>query len=123
MSSERRIQSSRANGALSHGPTTPHGKSRSARNHTHHGLLAQTVVVPGENPASFKALLAALETELQPTNQIELNCVETVAVARWRLMRLWHMEKASLQHEMSKQDPGARDPATHAALAFRALCD
>jgi hypothetical protein len=123
MSSERRIQSSRANGALSQGPTTPPGKSRSVRNRTRHGLLAQTIVLAGEKPASFKALLAAFETELQPRTQIETSCVETMAVARWRLMRLWGMEKASLQHEMSKQDPGQHDPATHAALAFRALCD
>jgi hypothetical protein len=49
MSSARRIQASRANGALSKGPTTAEGKLRCARNALKHGLRARTIVPDDEN--------------------------------------------------------------------------
>ncbi len=123
MSSERRIQASRLNGAKSKGPKTPEGKLRSAGNSRRHGVLARTIVLDDERAASFTTLLAAFESELQPAGAVEQACVENMAVARWRMMRLWGMEKAGLQFQMSKQDPAAHDPATKAAVAFRSLCD
>jgi hypothetical protein len=54
-----------------------------------------------------------------------------MAVARWRQMRIWGMEKAAMEHEMRRQgeipnsialDP-AEDAATRAAIAFRTLSD
>jgi hypothetical protein len=62
MSSERRIQTSRANGAKSQGPKTPEGKLRSARNRLH-DVLARTIVLDDEH-AAFTALLDAFESEL-----------------------------------------------------------
>src|SRR5579863_2385025 len=123
MSSERRIASSRANGALSYGPKTPEGKLRSARNSIRHGVLARTIVLQEESAASFNNLLAAFEQELQPHGPVERSCVENMAVARWRMLRLWGMEKAGLQLEMARQDPNLQDAPTRAAGAFRALCD
>ena len=91
-----------------------------ARRHT---TLARTVVLGDERAASFTALLAALEHELQPVGEVEAACVESMAVARWRIMRLWGIEKAALQLHISRQHPGQDDPPTHAAIAFGALCD
>lgn len=123
MSSDRRIAASRANGAQSNGPKTPAGKLRSARNSLRHGILARTIVLDEESAASFNRLLSAFERELQPRGPVEKGCVENMAVARWRMMRLWGMEKAGLQFEMGKQDPTAHDGPTSAAMAFRALCN
>lgn len=122
MSSERRINASRANGALSPGPKTPLTKLRSARNSLRHGLLARTIVLDDERSTTFKALLAELETQLQPRDQVEKSCIENMVVARWRMMRIWSMEKAGLQHEISKQEDG-QDGPTRSAIAFRSLCD
>jgi hypothetical protein len=123
MSSERRIRSSRANGVLSRGPKTPESKARSVTNNLRHGLLSRTVVLEEENLKSFADLLTALERDLDPQDEVESGLVENMAVSRWRLLRLWAIERASLKIEMDKHDPATKDPGTRAALAFRALSD
>jgi hypothetical protein len=123
MSSEIRIATSRANGAKSRGPKTALGKSRSSQNGRRHGLLTKTVVLENERPAAFSDLLAAFEAELLPANQVEKVCVDTMAVAHWRLMRLWGIQKAGLQSEMRRQTEDKHDHATSTADAFRTICD
>jgi hypothetical protein len=126
MRTERQTQASRANGAKSRGPATPEGKLASSRNATTHGMLSGTIVLEGESKDRFRALLAALHEELQPRTPIETSLVENMAVARWRQMRIWGMEKAGMEHEMRRQAEASQsteDTATRSALAFRTLCD
>jgi len=51
--------------------------------------------------------------------------IETMAVARWRQMRLWAFEKSGLDHEIGKQegDITSEDAPTRAFLAFRGITD
>ena len=123
MSSERRIRASRANGALSQGPISDAGKAVSSRNGLRHGILAQTVVLDDEDSELFATLLSTLENELRPGDETDRALIENMAVARWRLMRLWGMEKAGLCHEMEKHQSSALNSPTRAALAFRSLSD
>ena len=123
MSSERRIKSSRANGAKSHGPSTPEGKLRSAASNLRHGILARTVVLDEENFESFTDLLEASDRLFNPEDEVEKACVENMAVSRWRLMRLWGVEKAGLAHEIRQKAPAAPDTPTRTAMAFRSLSD
>ena len=123
MSSQRRINASRRNGARSRGPKTEAGKQTSSRNSLRHGLLAKTVLLDEEDEPAFIQLLVTLEEEHQPTTQTERDLVETMGIARWRILRLWAMERANLQEEISKDDTPDRDASTRAALAFRKLSD
>jgi hypothetical protein len=123
MSSQRRIQSSRANGAKSHGPVTPEGKQKSSRNSLQHGILARHVVLDDEDAQSFDGLVCGLVAEFSPQTPAQLALVETMAVARWRLGRIWCIERETLQSEIEKHDP---DPITYparAALGFRDLAN
>src|ERR1035441_729229 len=117
MSSQRRIEASRANGAKSKGPVTPEGKAVSSRNRTRHGLLARSVVLEGENRVLFYRLFNGLRDEFGPAGAVEKALVETMTVARWRQMRIWSMEKAGLDYQISKQEEPV-DAPTKAALAF-----
>ncbi len=110
MTSDLRSQAARANGAKSRGPKTPDGKRRSSANSLRHGLLARTVVLEDENGNTFADLLAAFERDLHPQNEVERSLVENMAIGRWRLLRLWAIERASLKPEMERHDPEANDP-------------
>jgi len=123
MSSERRIRASRANGAKSPGPKTPESKRRSAANSLRHGLLSRTVVLEDEDFQAFSDLFSSLVRDLRPQNEIERTLVENMAIGRWRLLRLWEIERSSLKAEMDKHDPATKDSGACAALAFQALSD
>jgi len=123
MSSERRIQSSRLNGARSRGPITPEGKAASSQNGIRHGILANTVVLEGESKDCFEQLLAELTKELQPQTPTESALVETMAIARWRQMRIWGIEKASFDLEMARPEQAAHSKPIRAAIVFRNLAD
>jgi hypothetical protein len=148
VSSKFRIAASRANGAKSRGPVTdegkriaalntihstgpvtPEGKFRVSQNATRHGLLADSLVLEGESEARFCGLLAAFEAELQPESQIEHDQAEIMAVAHWRRMRLWSIEKAEYIEETRRRKAAANTvddgetPITHLARTFRTLAD
>jgi hypothetical protein len=92
-----------------------------------HSLLSRAVVVAGESNERFAALLAAFRDEFKPQTFLENSLVETMAVARWRLFRLWGVESTTISEEMRKQegDPASSSlpPAIRAALAMRSLSD
>jgi hypothetical protein len=154
MSSSLRIEASRANGAKSRGPVTEdgkrasaansakstgavtlEGKSRSSQNATRHGLLSKSIVLDGESAERFGIVLSILEDELNPVTGIEQRFVETMALAQWRQLRLWTVEKVQIDREARKQyldrygqefnrdDEVDDSPVTFAALAFRAMSD
>ena len=122
MSSDRRICASRANGAKSAGPKTPEGKRRSAKNGVRHGILSRTIVLEGEDTRAFAVLLSSFEAEFEPGTPSEAALIENMAIARWRLMRIWGIEKESFTLEIAKTN-AASQPVTRAAQAFRALSD
>ena len=92
MSSIRRINASRANGAFSIGPVTPEGKARSAANATHHGLLARAAVLDTEDAEAFQALLDAFLLKFQPADPVEEALVEEMTAYTWRMRRCWAIE-------------------------------
>ena len=103
MSSQRRIDASRANGAISHGPVTPEGKLICSQNATRHGLTANTVVVTNESHDKFEALMQNYIEELRPASPIQMDLVEQMSVAKWRQRRVWSAETATFDLAMDRQ--------------------
>ena len=113
LTKEERADISRRNGALSRGPVTDQGRRRVGRNGLPHTLLARTVVLDSESSDRFVSLLVQLSKEFQPRTTAEESLIETMAVSRWRHMRVWSLEKAGIVREI-KNSAGAfagEDPA------------
>jgi hypothetical protein len=120
MSSKRRIISSRANGAKSHGPSTPEGKLRSSQNAFRHGLLADCVVLNCESREAFLHLLQVHEDRFQPADGVEFGMIEEMVAAKWRIHRAWAMEKGLLEKEINLKLPGGSIPQVAAAVEYLA---
>jgi hypothetical protein len=92
MSSQLKKDTARANGAKSRGPKTPEGQARSSANSRQHGLTARTLLLPGESVEDFQLLLADYVDQFHPATGVEMDLVEAMASARWRIRRLLAME-------------------------------
>ena len=127
MRSDLQIQASRANGSKSRGPVTEEGKLTSSRNALKHGILSDTVLLPGENPASFEADAQDLFEEHKPVGHTEQELLEIMIIARWRRTRIWMLERTCLAGQMHQEclrvPESKLDPTTAAAIAFRNLAD
>src|SRR5712691_2298139 len=120
MLSDRKIEANRQNAQHSTGPSTPEGRAAVRLNGLKHGLCAETIVVPGEDPAEFQAMLDAYRAEYQPATPSAEFLVRQVAMADWRLLRLHriggsfhtmrHKELDCSRREELQCDADARQP-------------
>ncbi len=106
MSSLRRIQSSRSNGARSKGPSTPAGKLHSSLNAIRHGLCAKCVVVEGESRENFLLLLQQHVDRLRPADEVEFGMIEEMCASYWRQRRAWSLETGMFNKQMAIQPDG-----------------
>ncbi len=84
--SERQRLASIANGSRSRGPR-PENRERVKLNGLVHGLRAEQLILPGEDPAEFEALRRALHDEWDPATLTRALLVDRLALAAWRLRR------------------------------------
>ena len=110
MSSLRRVQSSKSNGALSKGPSTPAGKRNSSLNAIRHGLCAKCIVVDGESRENFLILLQQNVDSFRPAGEVEFGMIEEMCAAYWRQRRAWSLETGMFNKQMALQpDAGMMD--------------
>ncbi|HTS50397.1 MAG TPA: hypothetical protein VMH05_20770 [Bryobacteraceae bacterium] len=103
-------ESARINGAKSRGPKTEAGRQRSSQNALKHGLTAQTLVLPTEDPEEFNQLLTAYLDQFQPDGPAELHLVHEMVAAKWRLQRLAIIETQLYVEYMERAQEDADDP-------------
>lgn len=92
MNENEKADISRRNAALSTGPRTPEGKAASSMNALKHGLTAETLVLPSENPENFLAFAEDLLAALVPVGALEEILAERVIMNAWRLRRALRAE-------------------------------
>ena len=107
-----KAEAARANGAKSRGPATPEGRAKSSRNSLRHGLSAKSVLLPAESHEQFQLLLDAHIQQFHPANPVEMDLVEAMAVARWRLRRIWAIETSLFGHELERRAEDMDDEFT-----------
>ena len=129
MSSKRKIDSARANGAKSHGPATEAGRKKSSMNALKYGLTARTVVLPNENDDEYTVLLESYVQKFQPTDPVEMDLVVEMVNAKWRQRRLFLIESNLYQEQMQNQkeqmeeDYETYNESVEHACAFRKLSE
>src|SRR6476646_7796971 len=109
MTSLRQIESNRRNAQRSTGPKTQDGKQRSSRNAVRHGLTAETVIGPLEDPADYRAFEQAVTTAYDAETAVERELVLRLASLLWRLRRATSVETGLLQ--IQYEATTAPDPA------------
>jgi len=129
MSSQLKSDTARANGAKSRGPVTPEGRAASSRNSLRHGFTAASVVLPTESSEDFQSLLDSYIHQFHPQGGVEMDLVQTMAAARWRLRRISTIETTLLNNEMTRRakdcrrDLNSPDDAARLAWVFQKLAD
>jgi hypothetical protein len=122
-------ETARANGAKSRGPVTPEGRAASSRNSLRHGFAARSVVLPTESQEDFQALLDSYVDQFDPRGGVEMDLVQTMAAARWRLRRISTIETTLLNNEMTRRakdcrrDLNSPDDLARLAWVFQKLAD
>ncbi len=87
-----RAEINRANAQRSTGPCTPEGKLASSRNSLKHGLASGEVIIAGEDPAAFEAVLRDLLEEHQPANPTQELLINEMAQSYWLEQRAIHLQ-------------------------------
>jgi hypothetical protein len=68
-------------------PQPPREPKSTSRNSLKHGLASAQLIIPGEDPAAFEALITALLDEHQPANATEDLLVQQIAQSYWLTQR------------------------------------
>ena len=129
MSTQKRIASSRANGAKSRGPATPEGRARSSAAHLTNGLTSGVVVLSFESDEEYNALREEYLAYYQPQTRPQFDLVDHLVATRWRLNRVISLQSALMELQMHRQQPDIDDEFKgcggdiRAAIAYQHLCD
>src|ERR1051325_7339400 len=83
MGTPAQIAANRANAQHSTGPCSVEGKAVTRFNAFKHGVDAQSLVIPGEDPEEFARLTAGLFAHLEPEGPLETACAHAMVRAEW----------------------------------------
>lgn len=102
MSSAAQFVANQQNAQSSTGPTTEAGKATSSRNAFRHGLASGQIIIPGENPADYEALVAGLHSDHKPQTTTEHILVNGMATHHWLMLRAVRMLSLAMANPESK---------------------
>ena len=104
MSSRQKRKQARQNGALAAGTKSPEGIAKSSMNALSHGLTSKSLVLSNESHAAYDKLRLEYVNRFQPYDGVEMDLVDDMVSARWRLRRIAIMQTAALDLQMDKDD-------------------
>ncbi|HYI94297.1 MAG TPA: hypothetical protein VEX68_12185 [Bryobacteraceae bacterium] len=115
---------------MSNGPITEEGKARSSQNAIKHGLNSDKILVlHTEKQQDYDALRAAYLKRFAPQDEVELELVDEMVGAKWRLRRIRSIETETFEMRMELQDEyiqkRGENPtdSRRQAMAFKSLSD
>ena len=104
-----RSETARLNGSKSKGPKTPEGRHKSSLNALKHGLCSSSVLLSNESQARFTAHRDGYIARFSPADTVELDLIDQIVAASWRLRRALAMESAAYEREMVRRAPECED--------------
>jgi hypothetical protein len=102
MTGDKQSRANRRNARRSTGPTSERGKNTVRYNSLTHGLRAQTVLLPDEDPQAFEVLRQGLRDHHRPIGEQEGQLVDLIIMYTWRLGRAARVEASILNHYSRK---------------------
>ena len=116
MASEKQIEATRLNARHSTGPRSPEGQARSRFNALKSGIDAESILLPGEDPASLDSLRAEYYDHHQPVTPDGRDTLDAVIHAVCLMRRLRRIEAQFVRHEL-ENTPGL-DPSAPLGHVF-----
>jgi hypothetical protein len=110
MASPAQVTANRANAQSSTGPRSVEGKSAASRNSLKLGIHAQSMIIPGEDPADLDQLTLSYEQKFQPVGPIESSLLETIIRAAWMQRRYARIEAEYLTSRLAALPEGTAHP-------------
>jgi len=92
MASLKQIEANRLNGKKAKGKKTIWGKIKSSKNALKHGLLADHVLIIGENKHEYEEFKQGLIEYYDPKNQLQEEVVFQLISLQWRIRRTTRIE-------------------------------
>ena len=117
MASPAQIAANRKNGQRATGPTSDAGKKVSSMNALKNGTRAQSLILPGEDPADLAALREALRADGDWVAAFREKVLEFIANDLHRLHRDHRTEASVLRHQAA--DGEARQYRSRARIGDR----
>jgi hypothetical protein len=104
MSSRQKRKQARQNGALAAGTKSPEGIKQSSMNALTHGLFSKAHVLSNESQPAFDKLRLEYVNRFRPQDAVEMDLVDDMVGARWRLRRIVIMQTAAFDLQMDKDE-------------------
>ena len=107
--SDKNKEAHQRNARLSHGPSTPEGRLRSALANLRHGFYCdsrrEVLLALGEDPDQYRALMAALNDDLRPRSALEFLLVSEMGEALWKMQRARRMQEGKARKNIQRREP------------------
>ena len=94
--SEAKLEANRRNSQRSTGPRTTGGKDQSRRNAVKHGLRAESLLMPDEDPQELEDRKTDWRACLAPRDEVELSVVDDAVEYAWMQDRARRAQAARL---------------------------
>jgi hypothetical protein len=118
MATNAQIHANQLNSQRSTGPSSVEGRAAARFNALKHGMDAQSLIIPGEDPAELEALAHDYHAQFRPHGPEETFLVETLIRTDWNKRRLRRIETGLFDALIAEQEASGAPANTILGAAF-----
>jgi hypothetical protein len=119
MATNAQIHANQLNSQRSTGPSSVEGRAAARFNALKHGMDAQSLIIPGEDPAELEALAHDYHLQFRPHGPEETFLVETLIRTDWNKSRLRRIETELLRRPHRRAGSRWRSRQHHVGRCVR----